>query len=134
MFSIAIIAGGLATRLRPITENIPKSLIEFSGKPFIFYQLEYLYKQGIKKVVLCIGHLGKIIQEKVGDGRYFNLDIKYSFDGDFPLGTGGSIKKALPMLDKNFFVLYGDSFLPINFNSVKEFYLQKKKISPYDCH
>ena len=127
MLPVAILAGGLATRLRPITERIPKALIEVAGKPFIFHQLEYLRKEGIEKIVLCLGYLCEMIQEEVGDGSKFDLDISYSYDGDFLLGTGGSIKKALPLLDENFYVLYGDSFLPIHFSPVEESFLNSKK-------
>jgi len=127
MLPVAILAGGLATRLRPITQKIPKALIEIAGKPFIFHQLQYLRKEGIKKVVLCLGYLCEMIQEEVGDGSKFDLDITYSYDGDFLLGTGGSIKKALPLLDENFYVLYGDSFLPIHFSPVEESFLNSKK-------
>jgi NDP-sugar pyrophosphorylase family protein len=127
MLPVAILAGGLATRLRPITEKIPKALIEVAGKPFIFHQLQYLRKEGIKKVVLCVGYLCAMIQKEVGDGSKFDLDISYSYDGDFLLGTGGSIKKALPLLDENFYVLYGDSFLPIHFAPIEELFLKSKK-------
>jgi NDP-sugar pyrophosphorylase family protein len=127
MLPVAILAGGLATRLRPITEKIPKALIEVAGKPFIFHQLQYLRKEGIRKVVLCLGYLCEMIQEEVGDGSTFGLDITYSYDGDFLLGTGGSIKKALPLLDENFYVLYGDSFLPIHFKPVEDFFFECKK-------
>jgi NDP-sugar pyrophosphorylase family protein len=127
MFSVAILAGGFAKRLMPMTEKIPKALIEVAGKPFIFHQLQYLRKEGIKKVVLCLGYHCEMIQEKVGDGSKFDLDITYSYDGGFLLGTGGSIKKALPLLDENFYVLYGDSFLPIHFSPVEESFLNSKK-------
>lgn len=117
---VVILAGGLATRLRPITEQIPKSLVEVAGEPFISHQLKYLQQQGIKKVTLCIGYLGEMVQSVVGDGSQFGIDITYSLDGVKLLGTGGAIKKALPFLDETFFVLYGDSFLPINFSKVEE--------------
>ena len=126
MYSVAILAGGLASRLGEVTKKLPKSLIEISGKPFIFYQLDTLKSQGVKNVVLCVGHLGEMIESAVGDGRNFNLNIKYSYDGDKQLGTGGSIKKALHLLDPNFFVLYGDSLLPINFEKVQQAYNEKK--------
>jgi len=113
--------------MRPITEKIPKALSEVAGKPFIFHQLQYLRKEGIKKVVLCVGYLCEKIEEEVGNGSKFDLDITYSYDGNFLLGTGGSIKKALPLLDKNFYVLYGDSFLPIHFRPVEESFLKSKK-------
>jgi NDP-sugar pyrophosphorylase family protein len=127
MFSVAILAGGFAKRLMPMTEKIPKALIEVAGKPFIFHQLQYLRKEGIKKVVLCLGYHCEMIQEKVGDGSKFDLDITYSYDGGFLLGTGGSIKKALPLLDENFYVLYGDSFLPIHFSPIEESFLKRQK-------
>ena len=127
MFSVAILAGGFAKRLMPMTEKIPKALIEVAGKPFIFHQLQYLRKEGIKKVVLCLGYLCEMIQEKVGDGSKFDLDITYSYDGDILLGTGGSIKKALPLLDENFYVLYGDSFLPIHFSPIEKSFLKGQK-------
>jgi N-acetyl-alpha-D-muramate 1-phosphate uridylyltransferase len=127
MFSIAILAGGLATRLRPITEEIPKSLIEVAGKPFICHQLEYLRRQGVKSVVLCIGFLGEMIQEVVGDGSRWEMHVSYSSDGPALLGTGGALRKALPLLGENFFILYGDSYLPIDFSDVKKTYVAKGK-------
>ena len=122
-----ILAGGLATRMKPITEKIPKSLIELKGKPFIVHQLSYIKSQGIQKIVLCIGHLGHMIQSLIGNGEALGLDIQYSLDGDKLLGTGGAIKKSLPLLREDFFVLYGDSFLPINYKNVEEAYVLSKK-------
>jgi NDP-sugar pyrophosphorylase family protein len=119
MFPVAILAGGLATRLGPITGKIPKALLEVAGRPFITRQLEYLRGQGIKKVVLCIGHLGEQIEAVVGDGSAFGMDVGYSPDGAVLLGTGGALKKALPLLGERFFVLYGDSFLPCDFSKVR---------------
>ena len=101
---VVILAGGLATRLRPITEKIPKSLIEVAGKPFICRQLEYLESQGIQRVTLCIGHLGEMIESVIGSGSQFGMEITYSPDGPNLLGTGGAIKKALPLLDESFLV------------------------------
>lgn len=122
MFPVAILAGGLATRLRPITEKIPKALIEIAGRPFIFHQLELLKRQGIDRVVLCVGHLGEQVETLVGDGKMFGLSIEYSFDGDALLGTGGALKRALSCLDDDFFVLYGDSYLPCSFSEVQSAY------------
>ena len=115
---VAILAGGLATRLWPITRQIPKALVEVAGEPFINKQLRYLGQQGIKNVTLCVGHLGEVIQSTVGDGNQFGLEVEYSLDGENLLGTGGAIKKALTKLGDKFFVLYGDSFLPIEFHKV----------------
>lgn len=122
MYPVAILAGGLATRLRPITETIPKALVEVVGEPFIFHQLRYLKNQGIDQVVLCVGYLGEMIQQVVGDGSDFGLKVNYSEDGETLRGTGGALAKALPMLGKKFYVLYGDSFLPINFASIQKYY------------
>ena len=124
---VVILAGGLATRLGPITKAMPKSLIEVAGEPFIFHQLKYLRTQGIKKIILCVGHLGEMIQQKVGDGKQFKIDISYSFDGSPLLGTGGAIKKAVSMLEDAFFVLYGDSYLPIDFKRVEEHFYSSSK-------
>ena len=128
MLPVAILAGGLATRLRPITETIPKALIEIAGEPFIFHQLRYLHGQGITSVVLCIGYLGEMIQKLVGDGSQFGIQVSYSFDGPKLLGTGGAIKAAIPLLGNNFFIFYGDSFLPIDFKAVEKAYLSSNKM------
>src|ERR1700676_4244023 len=107
MLPIAILAGGLATRLRPITETIPKALVEIAGEPFLGHQLRLLSQKGVERVVLCAGYLGQQIREYAGDGRAFGLHVDYSFDGDQLLGTAGAIRKALPLLGKNFFAIYG---------------------------
>mgnify|MGYP001223093129 CR=1 FL=1 len=128
MLPTAILSGGLATRLHPVTKTLPKALIKISGQPFIFHQLKFLRKQGIRKVVICIGHLGEMIKSCVGDGSKFDLEILYSSEEEKLLGTGGAIKKALPKLGENFFVLYGDTFLPINFNLVEKAYMASDKL------
>lgn len=115
---VAILAGGLATRLRPLTETIPKSLIDVAGRPFLSHQLEQLAAQGLKKVVLCVGHLGEMIEKDYGDGSAYGIDLKYSFDGPVLLGTGGALRQALPELGKAFYVLYGDSYLPVDFQEI----------------
>jgi N-acetyl-alpha-D-muramate 1-phosphate uridylyltransferase len=115
---VAVLAGGLATRLRPITERIPKALVEVAGEPFVHHQLRLLRREAISDVVLCVGHLGAMIEEAVGDGRAFGLNVAYSFDGDRLLGTGGALRRALPLLGQAFFVLYGDSYLDIEYSPV----------------
>ena len=125
---IAILAGGLATRLRPITKKIPKSLVAVAGKPFLAHQLELLQSRGLRRAVLCVGHLGKMIQRDFGDGNAFGLRLDYSFDGPKPLGTGGAIKRALPLLGDEFFVLYGDSYLPVEYRPIVEFFRQSSKL------
>jgi N-acetyl-alpha-D-muramate 1-phosphate uridylyltransferase len=124
---VAILAGGLATRLRPITEKIPKALVDVAGKPFVMHQLEYLKKQKVAHVVLCLGYLGEQVEAVVGNGSSFGLDVQYSWDGPTLLGTGGCLKKALPLLGEHFFIYYGDSYLPIDFQAVAHDFLACNK-------
>lgn len=116
---LAILTGGLATRLRPMTQTIPKSLIDINGTPFIAHQLAILRASGIEKVVICAWHLGEMIRDFVGDGSHFEIEAQFSFDGDRLLGTGGAIKKALPLLGESFFVLYGDAYLPCDYVAIQ---------------
>jgi NDP-sugar pyrophosphorylase family protein len=125
---VAILAGGLATRLRPITEKIPKSLVPVAGKPFLAHQLELLRSRGIRRAVLCVGHLGEMIQRDFGDGSAFGMRLEYSFDGSQLLGTGGALQRALPLLGDEFFVLYGDSYLPADYASVADFFRRCGKL------
>ena len=127
MLPVAILAGGLATRLRPLTETIPKSLVEIEGEPFLWHQLRLVRERGIRRVVLCVGFLSEKIQESVGDGAAFGLQIEYSHDGPAPLGTAGALKRALPLLDDRFFVLYGDSYLPCDWAAVERAFLESGK-------
>ena len=124
---VAILAGGLATRLHPITETIPKALVDVAGKPFILRQLDYLRRQGVSRVVLCTGFLGEQIEAVVGDGSALELAVSYSQDWPNLMGTGGALKQALPLLDTQFLVLYGDSYLPIDFASVERVFLASGK-------
>ena len=125
---VAILAGGLATRLRPVTEKIPKSLVPVAGKPFLAHQLELLHARGIRHAVLCLGYLGEMIQRDFGDGRAFGVRLDYSFDGPKLLGTGGAIRRALPLLGGEFFVLYGDSYLPVDYHAVANFFQRSGKL------
>jgi NDP-sugar pyrophosphorylase family protein len=125
---VAILAGGLATRLRPLTEKIPKVLLPVAGKPFLAHQLELLKSQGIQRAVLCLGYLGEMVQHDFGDGRAYGIDLEYSFDGPALLGTGGALQKALPLLGEKFFVLYGDSYLPIELRPVSDCFANCRKL------
>ncbi|MCK4826201.1 nucleotidyltransferase family protein [bacterium] len=125
---VAILAGGMATRLMPITEKIPKALIDINGVPFISHQLRLLRSQGIVRVIICAGYLGEMIQSLVGDGSRFDIEVEYSFDGGRLLGTGGAIKKALALLGENFFVLYGDSYLPCNYKEAQAAFMSSGKM------
>lgn len=124
---VAILAGGLATRLRPITEKIPKALVTVAGEPFLAHQLRLLHSASLRHVVVCAGYLGEMIEAEFGDGARFDMRIEYSFDGPRLLGTGGALKRALPLLRKNFFVLYGDSYLPINYRKAGGAFLSRDK-------
>jgi MurNAc alpha-1-phosphate uridylyltransferase len=124
---VAILAGGLATRLHPITRAIPKALVEVAGQPFIRRQLDYLRAQGVSRVVLCVGFLGEQIEAVIGDGSVCGLSVTYSQDWPTLMGTGGALKQALPLLDSEFLILYGDSYLPIDFASVEREFLAAGK-------
>jgi NDP-sugar pyrophosphorylase family protein len=127
-YAVAILAGGMATRLRPITEKIPKVLVPVAGQPFLTHQLALLKTQGIQKVVLCLGHLGEMVQDEYGDGAKHGVSLEYSFDGPVLLGTGGALKRAMPMLGESFFVLYGDSYLPTPFAPIAETFVRSGKL------
>lgn len=124
----AILAGGLATRLRPITETIPKALIEVAGQPFIIHQLALLRRKGVTRVVICTGYLGEQITEVVGHGQSVGLQIDYSFDGPTLLGTGGALKKATHWLDEEFLIFYGDSYLDCDYRSVYQAFKDSGKL------
>ena len=117
-YPVIILAGGLATRLHPYTETIPKALMDVHGEPFLAHQLRLLAAAGITRAVISTGYLGEMIQEFAGDGRRFGLNVQYSFDGARLLGTGGAVKKALPLAGPRFFTLYGDSYLECDYAAV----------------
>jgi MurNAc alpha-1-phosphate uridylyltransferase len=119
MLPVAILAGGLATRLRPLTVTIPKALVEVHGEPFIAHQLRLLRAHGITRVVVCAGYLGERIQEVVGHGERFGVQVQFAFDGPRLLGTAGALKRAVPLLGEAFFVLYGDAYLPCEYGAVQ---------------
>jgi NDP-sugar pyrophosphorylase family protein len=116
---VCILAGGLATRLGEHARTIPKALVEVAGAPFIFHQLALLRRHGAERVVLCIGHLGDQIERAVGDGAAFGLEVAYSHDGPRPVGTAGAVRAALPLLGDAFLVLYGDTYLRIDYQAVQ---------------
>ena len=124
MLPVAILAGGLATRLRPITETIPKSMIEICGTPFAHWQMKQLAKAGVTEIVYCVAYKSEMIKKYLGDGSKYGVKVGYSHDGPNQLGTGGAIIKALPYLGDKFMVLYGDSYLPIDFTKVEKEYYQ----------
>jgi N-acetyl-alpha-D-muramate 1-phosphate uridylyltransferase len=115
MPAVAVLAGGLSTRMRPLTTTIPKAMLEVAGEPFIVHQLRLLRREGVKRVVLCVGYLGEMIADYVGDGASFGMDVRYSYDGVKLLGTGGALRKARSFLGPEFMIIYGDSYLDIPF-------------------
>lgn len=119
LYPVVILAGGMATRLRPLTEKIPKALVEVGGEPFIAHQLRLLYFHGVRRIVISAWYRGDMIRDYVGDGSEFDMQVSYVFDGDKPLGTGGAIRRALYLLKEPFFVLYGDSYLPCRYADIQ---------------
>lgn len=124
-----VLAGGLGTRLRPLTRKTPKSMIRFHGRPFLAYQLDLLKANGVTDVVICIGHLGDQIQRHFGDGSRLGLSLRYSSDGQALLGTGGALKNAEPLLAEEFFVLYGDAYVPVSFRAVADYCHERKGLA-----
>ena len=124
---LALLAGGLATRMRPMTTSIAKSMLPVAGLPFIGHQLRMLAAQQVTRVVICCGHLEDQIREFVGDGSAFGCAVRYSADGAQPLGTGGALRRALPLLGDRFLVMYGDSFLPVAIAPIWHFFLDTGK-------
>jgi NDP-sugar pyrophosphorylase family protein len=124
---VAILAGGLATRLRPATNTIPKALLSVAGQPFLVHQLRLLHSEGFRKIVLCVGYLGEMIEAKIGDGKRLGLQIDYSFDEPTLLGTGGALKGAISKLGDQFLVAYGDSYMPIDYAAVIDAFVRSEK-------
>lgn len=115
-----VLAGGLGTRLRPLTETLPKALVPVAGRPFIEYQIDLFRRWGVDDLIICAGHLGHLIQEHLGDGRRFGIAIRYGREQERLLGTAGAIKNVERLLDDKFFVQYGDSYLLVDYPSVME--------------
>jgi NDP-sugar pyrophosphorylase family protein len=125
---VALLAGGLATRLRPITHKVPKCMVEVAGRPFIDHQLHLLKRNGIRRVVLCLGYRGDQVEAHVGDGTHLGLEVHYSFDGDKLLGTGGALRRAMPLLGELCWVLYGDSYLDIDYRTILDDFLSRDSL------
>jgi len=133
---VAILAGGLATRLGALAQEHPKSMVQILGKPFLEYQLDFLKKGGMRDIVLCTGHLGEQIENYFGNGSRFGVSIQYSKE-DRRLGTAGALKNAEDLLDDVFFTLYGDSYLFVDFRATMSFFESRNKpalMSVYKNH
>ena len=114
---VVILAGGLGTRLRPITERVPKPMVEVSGRPFLEYIISHVAGQRFDRMLLLLGYLGEQVRDYFGDGKNFGISIDYAFEPK-PLGTAGAVRNAIGQVDKEFLLLYGDSFLPIDYQAV----------------
>lgn len=123
-----ILAGGLATRLRPLAEKIPKSLVQIQGKPFFEYQLDLLRRGGVRNIIACVGYLGEQIESYFGDGQKFGVSINYSYEREQLLGTAGALKNAQELLEGEFFVLYGDSYLFLDFAAIMSHFKKFDKL------
>ena len=115
---VAILAGGRATRLGSLTETVPKAMVDVAGQPFIDHQLALLRRRGLRRAVLCLGHLGEQVQAHLGDGKRLGMALSYSFDGPSLLGTAGALRRALPVLGETCFVIYGDAYLDIDYGAM----------------
>ena len=115
---IVILCGGLATRLGNLTKDTAKSMLKIKDKPFLLYQIENLKKHSIEDIVLCVGYLSEQIENYFGNGKKFGVNIKYSYDKDKPLGPIGALKNAEDLLEDIFFIMYGDSYLNVEFNKI----------------
>jgi NDP-sugar pyrophosphorylase family protein len=124
---IIILAGGLGTRLGQLSQKTPKALMPVADEPFIFHQLRLLKDNSLEKVIICAGYLGERIEEAVGDGRKFGLNVDYSYDWPNLLGTGGAIRLATQKLEEPFMVLYGDSYLDLDYQGVARAFLSSQK-------
>jgi NDP-sugar pyrophosphorylase family protein len=127
MLPIAIIAGGLGTRLAPITQTVPKALVPVNGRPFVDWQLALLSANGLTEIVICVGHLGEMIEAYVGDGSRFGCTVAYSYDGPQRIGTAGAVVKALPLLGSRFFITYGDSYLNCDYGAIEQSFARSGK-------
>jgi len=122
-----ILAGGVATRLGAVSEHTPKAMMPIAGKPFIDYQLRLLAEQNVDEIVLSVAHLGNQIEDFVGDGSKYGISVKYAYDGPTRLGTGGAIKAVLNAVPDCFGILYGDTYLDIEYKPIYESFLKSGK-------
>jgi NDP-sugar pyrophosphorylase family protein len=119
LLPVCILAGGRGTRLGEVVGDTPKPLLTVAGEPFLRHQLRLLRRHGASRIVLSVGYRGELIQARVGDGADLGLEISYAFDGPELLGTAGAVRNALPLLGDAFFVLYGDTYLRIDYADVQ---------------
>ena len=128
MLPVALLMGGLGTRLGPEAAKLPKALVDINGQPFLERQLRLLVSQGFKKAVLCVGHLGDQIEAVIGDGKRLGISVEYARDGDRLLGTAGALRGALDRLGEAFFTLYGDSYLECDMAAAQKAFEESGKL------
>lgn len=121
---MVILAGGLATRLGPLTAQLPKSLVEVAGLPFAVHQIQLLRRNNITDITFLTGHLGYMLWNTLGDGSRWGVSLRYVPDGQTRLGTAGAVRHALPLLRNPFFLMYGDSYLPCDYTMVARKFLR----------
>jgi N-acetyl-alpha-D-muramate 1-phosphate uridylyltransferase len=124
----AILAGGLGTRLGRLTRRIPKPMVVVAGKPFLEREVGLLRRNGVDDLVLCVGHLGGMVEDYFGDGRNWGVRIRYSHDGPGLMGPAGALKAAAPLLDKRFFVTYGDAYLRMDYRRLMGAFVDSRKL------
>jgi len=125
---VVILAGGLGTRLRPLTLSVPKPMVLVAGKPFLEYEILNLKRGGFRNFVICTGYRTEAIEEYFGDGSKIGVSIDYSRDGDSLLGPAGALKHAAKLIEEQFMVTYGDSFLRIDFSAFKKAFRSSGKL------
>ena len=123
-----ILAGGLGTRLLPITRTVPKAMIPICGRPFLEYQIALLKSHGVTDLVLCVGHLGHVLESHFGDGSRFGVSIRYGREGERLLGTAGALKNVAPLLGTDFFVTYGDGYLALDYRGAMASFRQHRRV------
>jgi len=124
LLPVCILAGGVGSRLGSIVEETPKPLLEVAGEPFLRHQLRLLRRHGARRLVLCVGYLGERIEAGIGDGSDLGLEIAYRYDGPDLRGTAGAVRGALDLLGAaGFMVLYGDTYLRIDYRDVQRAFL-----------
>lgn len=123
-----ILAGGLGTRLRPLTDELPKCMVAADGKPFLEHQLRLLASRNVRDIVLSLGHLGERVLEHFGNGHRFGVNLSYVWEREQPLGTGGAIRNAEALLRPEFFVTYGDSYLLLDYGDIMRRFRQSNAL------
>jgi NDP-sugar pyrophosphorylase family protein len=129
LLPVCILAGGRGTRLGAAVADTPKPLLEVAGEPFLRHQLRLLHRHGASRVVLCVGYLGERIEAALGSGSDLGLDVRYAFDGPTLRGTAGAVRGALDLLGDTFMVLYGDTYLRVDYSEVQRVFEESNRLA-----